>query len=462
MNNLLFKSNIFSLIFLIIMLGCKKTENEPISEILRPIEGDYYVSTSGNDDNPGTENQPWRTIQKAANSANQGTIVVVRSGNYSEFVTLNNGGNSEDSRIIFFSEVLEGAKIRGIKIKSDYITFDGFEIEAEGVTNWVGIYIDGTSYVDIINCYVHDCPTGGINITNGADNVQIVENRIEHNGQWGINLVGFYCLIEKNYISTTVQYHPKGDEPGFSGNDADGMRIFGNNHVVKSNTFYNIGDPNDSANEDPHVDCIQAWDGYSSIKPIVTNTIIESNYFMVKHPSGKGIIVDATYGNACSDIMIRNNIFEFQDIGIGMYDGDFRNISVLNNVFKAKIGSSSWGTSVKFVNISNLKYLNNITVDCHPQHRYIQGGTGSIDYNLAWNSDGSTPSLEPASQANELIKINPAFVSYTGEYGENDYHIQSSSPAINKGLTLIEVQYDFDGISRPQGSAYDIGAFEYK
>jgi len=48
--------------------------------------------------------------------------------------------------------------------------------------------------------------------------------------------------------------------------------------------------------------------------------------------------------------------------------------------------------------------------------------------------------------------INPSF---------RDFHLQSSSPAINAGLAFSEVTTDYDGVSRPQGSAYDIGAYEY-
>ena len=149
------------------------------------------------------------------------------------------------------------------------------------------------------------------------------------------------------------------------------------------------------------------------------------------------------------------------DIGIGTYSGQFRNIFVLNNVFKATIGAKSWGTSVYFSNVANYKVINNITVDCHPEHRKIIGGNGIVDFNLAWNSDGSKPSLSPAPQANELISISPQFNFYTASYGENNYHLLKTSPAINSALTLTDVQFDFDSIARPQGGAYDIGPFEY-
>lgn len=41
-----------------------------------------------------------------------------------------------------------------------------------------------------------------------------------------------------------------------------------------------------------------------------------------------------------------------------------------------------------------------------------------------------------------------------------DYHIQSASPAVNAGATVVGVTHDFDGDIRPLGVAYDIGADE--
>ena len=42
----------------------------------------------------------------------------------------------------------------------------------------------------------------------------------------------------------------------------------------------------------------------------------------------------------------------------------------------------------------------------------------------------------------------------------DDYHLKTGSPAIDAGTTLSEVTDDIDGVSRPQGSAYDCGCYE--
>jgi hypothetical protein len=46
--------------------------------------------------------------------------------------------------------------------------------------------------------------------------------------------------------------------------------------------------------------------------------------------------------------------------------------------------------------------------------------------------------------------------------GSNNFHLNSGATCRNNGTTVASVTDDFDGVSRPQGSAYDIGAYEYR
>lgn len=55
----------------------------------------YFVSTSGNDNNPGSAAFPWRTIQKAASMLKPGETVFVSPGNYGETVTTRNHGTAD-------------------------------------------------------------------------------------------------------------------------------------------------------------------------------------------------------------------------------------------------------------------------------------------------------------------------------------------------------------------------------
>jgi hypothetical protein len=54
---------------------------------------------------------------------------------------------------------------------------------------------------------------------------------------------------------------------------------------------------------------------------------------------------------------------------------------------------------------------------------------------------------------------NPDF----NDKGSNDYSLKSTSQAVDAGLNLSgeNVQYDIEGKARPQGNAFDLGAYEY-
>lgn len=49
--------------------------------------------------------------------------------------------------------------------------------------------------------------------------------------------------------------------------------------------------------------------------------------------------------------------------------------------------------------------------------------------------------------------VNPAI---------GDFHLHPTSPAIDAADPTATLATDFDGVSRPQGPARDLGAFEHK
>ncbi|MEM7330563.1 MAG: DUF1565 domain-containing protein, partial [Chloroflexota bacterium] len=58
------------------------------------VQGSYYVATNGNDNNNGSQGQPFRTIQNALDSAQPGDTIVVRGGVYNEVVTFETSGTA--------------------------------------------------------------------------------------------------------------------------------------------------------------------------------------------------------------------------------------------------------------------------------------------------------------------------------------------------------------------------------
>jgi hypothetical protein len=63
----------------------------------------YYVSTTGNDGNPGTMAQPWRTIQHGIDVAVAGDTVFIRGGIYLETLLFGTSGNANDGHIVFMN-----------------------------------------------------------------------------------------------------------------------------------------------------------------------------------------------------------------------------------------------------------------------------------------------------------------------------------------------------------------------
>lgn len=208
----------------------------------------YHVSVTGDDAGSGDVSSPWRTLRRAASSLAAGDTVLVADGQYDEVVTIATSGSSETTRVTFRSENARGAKVHGFVIRGDYVTVDGFDIEAAPPTNWLGVRVNGSDHVQVLNSYVHECPMGGISFHFGADYAEARRNHMHHNGQWGLHLLGSFGVIEDNEISETVQHHPKGDEPGFTGHDADGLRIFGDNHVIRGNFIHDIANWDDPGN----------------------------------------------------------------------------------------------------------------------------------------------------------------------------------------------------------------------
>ena len=57
------------------------------------VAGIFYVSPRGNDAQPGTERQPWQTLQHAVTTAQAGDIIFLKSGSYQEEVHLTKSGD---------------------------------------------------------------------------------------------------------------------------------------------------------------------------------------------------------------------------------------------------------------------------------------------------------------------------------------------------------------------------------
>jgi len=90
----------------------------------------------------------------------------------------------------------------------------------------------------------------------------------------------------------------------------------------------------------------------------------------------------------------------------------------------------------------------------------------SVDYNLyqastsprwQWNGTTYTRFTDYQAASGETHSI----YGEVHPLGATDLHLRFGSPAIDRGTALTEIQSDFDGVPRPQGCCYDIGAYEF-
>ena len=154
----------------------------------KPAVAVYYVALTGNDSNPGTQSQPWRTIQKAANTMVAGDSTTVLAGNYSERVQVTRSG-APAAPITYRAEGT--VTMKGFTVRADYITIGGFEIsDTDDIwDDGAGIFVEG-SYCVIEGNYVHFATRSGIWLSaspwDGSKTSYCIvkNNRLYRNGGW--------------------------------------------------------------------------------------------------------------------------------------------------------------------------------------------------------------------------------------------------------------------------------------
>eukprot|EP01127_Copromyxa_protea_P007103 TRINITY_DN17021_c0_g1_i1.p1 TRINITY_DN17021_c0_g1~~TRINITY_DN17021_c0_g1_i1.p1 ORF type:complete len:506 (-),score=106.49 TRINITY_DN17021_c0_g1_i1:85-1602(-) len=133
-----------------------------------------YVSTSGDDNDDGTLDAPWKTISHAASEVTPGTTVYVLTGIYEESVEVTVSGTSNNP-IVFtpYEEdhvVLDGSNLHDGSIgfslsEISHVVISGFEIRnyisnSEEVPVGIAVF-DSGSNIWILNNYVHHIQTFG-------------------------------------------------------------------------------------------------------------------------------------------------------------------------------------------------------------------------------------------------------------------------------------------------------------
>jgi hypothetical protein len=360
----------------------------------------------------------------------------------------------------------------GFKINHAYIKINGFLIE--GATNDTGyIFLNrGTAsradYAYISNNTIQDTISTNawgiylkeaVAATPSPSNVTItgnILNRLAYNciGIFGgsYHIISSNIMIGKNNAATY-------------GNDHDGIWLIASNTTVSGNEMYNF----DSSASGYHGgDFLQVSGDTGIYQTVATDNIIENNYV---HDNKSQIVQLSNDGlSTIHDWTFRNNIFANIGQKMNVY---IPNTYIYNNVFynienPALIGTNGPVIQCRYrgtptvSECTGMKVYNNIFFGCAPGSNingwyYRDASAGAIDADYNYVAKGDFSAKTGFSEPHGINGGDPKF----SNIANNDFHLQSTSPAIDTGIALSGFFTDKDGINRPQNSAWDIGAYEY-
>lgn len=482
--------------------------NTPIPPTSTPVPGvcHLFVSTTGNDNNDGlTINTPWRTVQKAANSAQAGNVVCVRGGTYNEKVTVNVSGAA-------------GASITFQSYPGETAILDGTGITVPSEDNGM-IYIQNQSYIIVNGFHIRNYKTSsngrvpiGVRVTGTSHHIEIRNNKIyniEHNGtaQTGTDAHGIAVhgtsgstAISNLVIDGNELYNLKlgSSEALVLNGNVDGWQVTNNivhdvnnigidiigfegtapsndqarNGLIAYNDVYNITSAGNPAyGSERSAGCIYVDGG--------RDVTIEYNK---AHNCNIGIELASEHaGKATSNVTIRNNfIYGNTDAGIsiGGYNtrrGSTENCVIVNNtLYNNAVLSSAWGAELYVQYDTRYNIIKNNIFFAKSGMPYILSWStvmtnNVVNYNLfyngaSWQWKNVTYSTFAAYQsgsgndANSLNNLNPLFV----DAATGNLRLQNISPAIDAGQNLTQSgPYDIDGQARIQNNI-DIGADEVR
>jgi MYXO-CTERM domain-containing protein len=389
----------------------------------------YYVAQNGNDDAAGDLNAPWATLQHAADTVSAGDTVLVSAGSYAGFYLEASG--QPGAEITFKGEA-------------------GTLISEENSETPDGINLEGASYVVVEGFTVNGMERAGLRAVLG-DHVTFRNNHADANGRWGI-LTGFVddLLIEGNHTSGSIIEHGI-----YVGNSGD-------RPIIRRNVVWNNSRNGIHMNGDAE----QGGDG------IISGAIVEANTIYSNGADGGSAI---NCDGVQDSLIVNNLVYDSHASGISLYriDGggpSTGNLIVNNTVMVASNGR--WALNIMDDSGHNTAF-NNIFFNQHPSRGAISlCGPGCAegfvsDYNITLDrftaDDGSLLSIADwranTGQDAHSVVCDPAIVFVNAAM--NDYRVSENSAARDVGTSSNAPLADHDGNARPNGTAVDIGAFEY-
>ncbi len=458
--------------------------------------------------NGATINSPM-SIDRAFSTAVAGDVVKIKGGNYGHVhLVVGNSGTTFES--YDGTAYLDGVNhdgygitvsgktnvtIKGIKVKRYYcgIWFTNFShkgklenVVADSCSKigvgWegIGIRIHKSDTCQLINCSATD--NGGENISLLASNNCLIKDcgaYCEQTANPHDYITDYYFVLIWSSNNTIINCYAEDKKASTKGNHGfiikDQADPGGTNFKIPStgNKFIDCEAKNFEecfsvahlANNNEFINCVgdntRKKNSFNQV--FVVRNGAHSNTFKNCTATGYRIVVGLTNYNEGNDLKKKdgnhfiNCIFKSTGVehSIGVaFDRTtntiFENCTFHNMYYLGRYTGTN--TDNSFINciVYDVDVKYDDRVKPYPWGGTAYDGTGDLTVN---NTCFHLNGFDPLSGSGN-ISADPLFVSST------DYHLQAGSPAINAGTTGTYA-YDFDGVARPQGSAWDMGVYEY-
>lgn len=437
----------------------------------------YYSdpSVAGSMSNAGSATKPWANLASIF-TANKtfvaGDTIFLRTGNHG-YVTIK-GSNTGFVVIIpaaGHQPVIERIRVGNGVSQTDYWKLLNLKIQSESTNLYP---IPSYFLVDILQLTSH-ITVAGCTITSSSNTSNWTRNDWRfrcNNGIYTRPVLNAFHVIEDNLIQNT----------------AFGMQISSSNTIVRRNTVQNF--TNDGSRVLASNILFEKNKIFDLIK-VMSYTENHDDIFQAYCTDLPNLGVDTL-----KNVIIRQNIFvnttdttrAFRGSaqGIGCFSGPLVNWTVENNVVMV----DHWH-GISLYGASNCKVINNTVLDPYTYTPIDPYDLNRTDIGPAWilidsvsgmncsgnvvrnNLVSNTITIRYPSQAtvSNNMNIGDSFVNFNNYFvnvsnpalpGYFDLHLKTNCAAIDAGTTLNAPTVDFENTSRPQGTAHDVGAFEFQ
>ncbi len=404
----------------------------------------HYVAVWGNDGNPGTYAQPWKTIQHAADSAVAGDTIYVRGGIYREVVGIWNSGNKVDGYITFQSYPGENAILDGSTLippsdtwsaffglfDQSYVVIHGFEMrnyfahragqEPAGVLvtgkgshieisgnriHGIQVLRDADTSCDPNSCNGHGIAVYGTDASGSLHDIVVAGNDVyDLKTGWSESVSVDGNTQYWSVVSNTIHHNDNIgiDVAGFYGFDPDPKTDFARDGEIRRNVVYGIDTTGNPAYRNPDGTYSRFAGGIYADG--AARVVVEQND---SHDNDIGIeVASENFGHNTDRVTVRNNlIYHSVNVGlaIGGYDptvGGTSHTRIVNNTFYGN-DTLHAGFGELFIqsNVNDCEFKNNLLY-ANAQglfvSNYVPFTPGlkplAVDFNLYFSADGETGS----------------------------------------------------------------------